>query len=124
VTAYRIEDLASGGVLVHLPRLGRWTRALDELVAGATCVLFDGTRYAADEAATPVRGSRARVSVEHLPVSGRDGSLAALTRHSGVRLAPTPLDHTNPLLDPATDARTAVAGAGVEVLPDGAEFVL
>ncbi|MFF3615227.1 hypothetical protein [Streptomyces sp. NPDC002580] len=86
--------------------------------------MLGGTRYAADEAATPVRGSRARVSVEHLPVSGRDGGPAALTRHSGVRLVPTHLDHTNPLLDPAPDARTAVAGAGAEVLPDGAESVL
>jgi pyrroloquinoline quinone biosynthesis protein B len=124
VTAYRIEDLASGGVLVYAPCLSRWTRALDELITGATCVLFDGTRYAADGTATPVRGPRARAAREHLPVSGTDGSLAALTRHPGVRLVPTHLDHTNPLLDPATDACASVAGVGVEVLPDGAEFVL
>ncbi|MGW6906612.1 pyrroloquinoline quinone biosynthesis protein PqqB [Streptomyces sp. NPDC054940] len=115
VTAYRIEDLATGGVLVYAPRVGTWTPMLDDLVAEADCVVLDGTHFAADEAARPGR---------HLPVSGTAGSLTALTRHPHVRRVYTHLADTNPLLDPASAARAQVSEAGVEVLPDGAEFVL
>ncbi|MFF3405325.1 pyrroloquinoline quinone biosynthesis protein PqqB [Streptomyces sp. NPDC002742] len=127
-TAYRIEDLASGGVLVYAPCLGRWTPALDELLTGATCVLLDGTFYAAGATDPGVRASCGRKHVKHhpghLPVAGADGSLAALARHPGPRVVYTHLDSTNPLLDPASDACASVTGAGAEILPDGAEFVL
>ncbi|MEV8034387.1 pyrroloquinoline quinone biosynthesis protein PqqB [Streptomyces sp. NPDC086182] len=127
-TAYRIEDLASGGVLVYAPCLGRWTPALDELLTGATCVLLDGTFYAAGATDPGVRASCGRKHGKHhpghLPVSGADGSLAALARHPGPRVVYTHLDSTNPLLDPASDACASVTGAGAEILPDGAEFVL
>ncbi|MCT9008063.1 pyrroloquinoline quinone biosynthesis protein PqqB [Streptomyces rhizosphaerihabitans] len=128
MTAYRIEDLTSGGVLVYAPCLGEWTPALDGLFTGATCVLLDGTFYATEGTDTAVRGSHGRKSKErlpgHLPVSGVDGSLAALARHPDARVVYTHLDSTNPLLDPATDACASVTGAGAEILPDGAEFVL
>ncbi|MEU6270947.1 MBL fold metallo-hydrolase [Streptomyces populi] len=124
VTAYRIEDLASGGVLVYAPRLGEWTPALDELIAGATRVLLGGTLYAAGETDTPVRATRGRTASWHLPVSGADGSLAALTRHPGPRVVYTHFGSANPLLDPATDAYASVIAAGAEIPLDGAEFVL
>ncbi|MEU4167228.1 MBL fold metallo-hydrolase [Streptomyces sp. NPDC026665] len=125
VTAYRIEDLASGGVLVYAPCLGSWTPALDELLDGATCVLLDGTRYAEEGTDTVLRAPRGRTAAAwHLPVSGTDGSLEALARHSGPRVVYTHFDSANPLLDPATDARAAVTDAGAEILPDGTELVL
>ncbi|MFI0961505.1 pyrroloquinoline quinone biosynthesis protein PqqB [Streptomyces sp. NPDC021080] len=124
VTAYRIEDLASGGVLVYAPCLGGWTPALDDLLAGAACVLLDGTLHAAGEEDTAVRVTRGRTPSWHLPVSGADGSLAALARHPGPRVVYTHFDSANPLLDPATDASASVTGAGAEIPPDGTEFVL
>jgi pyrroloquinoline quinone biosynthesis protein B len=124
VTAYRIEDLATGGVLVYAPCLGGWTPLLDELLATATCVLLDGTFYAADEMGAAVRAPAGQAGMGHLPVSGAHGSLAVLARHPGPRRIYTHLNNTNPLLDPASDARARVTEAGIEVLPDGAEFVL
>lgn len=115
VTAYRIEDLATGGVLVYAPSVGTWTAMLDDLVAAADCVVLDGTHFTADEAARAGR---------HLPASGTAGSLTALNRHPHVRRVYTHLADTNPLLDPASAARAQVSEAGVEVLPDGVEFVL
>ncbi|MCX4815519.1 hypothetical protein OG601_33460 [Streptomyces sp. NBC_01239] len=41
-----------------------------------------------------------------------------------VRRIYTHLDNTNPLLDASSAARAQVNGAGVEVLMDGAEFVV
>ncbi|MFF4353506.1 pyrroloquinoline quinone biosynthesis protein PqqB [Streptomyces sp. NPDC001530] len=124
VTAYRIEDLASGGVLVYAPCLGRWTPALDALLATATCALLDGTFYAADEMGTAVRAPGGQAAMGHLPVSGAHGSLAALARHPGPRRIYTHLNNTNPLLDKLSDAHARVTWSGVEVLPDGAEFVV
>lgn len=115
VTAYRIEDLATGCVLVYAPRVHTWSPMLDDLIETADCVVMDGTHFAADE--TPQAKRR-------LSVSGPAGSLAALTRHPHARRIYTHLTDTNPLLDPASAARAQVTEAGVEVLPDGAEFVI
>ncbi|MBV7697881.1 pyrroloquinoline quinone biosynthesis protein PqqB [Streptomyces sp. TRM70350] len=99
VTAYRIEDLATGGVLVYAPRLAAGGGAeLDELLAGADCAVLDGTYSATAD--------------------------AALAPRSGLRRIHTRLDDADPLLDPASAARAQAAEAGIEVLPDGAEFVL
>ncbi|MEY9989020.1 pyrroloquinoline quinone biosynthesis protein B [Streptomyces sp. V4I8] len=115
VTAYRIEDLATGGVLVYAPRVRTWPPVLDDLIETADCVVLDGTHYAPEESARDGR---------HLPVAGPSGSLAALVRHPHARRIYTHLADTNPLLDPASAACARVAEAGVEVLPDGAGFVL
>jgi pyrroloquinoline quinone biosynthesis protein B len=118
VTAYRVEDLASGGVLVYAPCVTAWTDTFDDLLAEADCAVLGGTVFTADETSTD-RSTRG-----HLPVAGARGSLTALARHPGVRRIYTHLHHTNPLLDPGSAARARVNGAGVDVLMDGAEFVV
>ncbi|QTD96511.1 pyrroloquinoline quinone biosynthesis protein PqqB [Streptomyces cyanogenus] len=123
-TAYRIEDLASGGVLVYAPCVGAWSPVLDELCAGADCVLLDGTCFTADETGTGVRSGAGRAAPGHLPVGGPDGSLAALARHPGPRRIYTHLGDGNPLLDPVSPARARVTEHGAEILPDGTELVL
>lgn len=115
VTVYRIEDLATGRVLVYAPRVSAWSTLLDDLVADADGVVLDGTHFAADETGDTGR---------HLPVSGPAGSLTALTRHPHARRVYTHLADSNPLLDPASAARAQISEAGVEVLPDGVEFAL
>jgi pyrroloquinoline quinone biosynthesis protein B len=111
--AYRVEDLATGGAFVYAPRVAAWTDAFDGLLETADCAVLDGTFFGRDE-----------VGTGHLPVTGPGGSLTALARHPGVRRIYTHLDNTNPLLDPGSTARAQVNGAGVEVLMDGAEFVV
>ncbi|MBB5925731.1 pyrroloquinoline quinone biosynthesis protein PqqB [Streptomyces echinatus] len=124
VTAYRVEDLASGGVLVYAPCVGVWSPVLDELCAGADCVLLDGTFFAADEMGTVGRSGAGQAALGHLPVTGPDGTLAALARHPGPRRIYTHLNNTNPLLDPASPARAHVSEHGAEILPDGSELLL
>ncbi|MET8563714.1 pyrroloquinoline quinone biosynthesis protein PqqB [Streptomyces flaveolus] len=124
VTAYRIEDLATGGVLVYAPCVGAWSPDLDGLCAGADCVLLDGTFFAAGETGTAVRSGAGQATMGHLPVTGPQGSLAALARYPGARRIYTHLNNTNQLLDPASPACARVAEYGVEVLPDGTELVL
>ncbi|MEU6591320.1 MBL fold metallo-hydrolase [Streptomyces sp. NPDC046881] len=121
-TAYRVEDLASGGVLVYAPCVGAWSPVLEELCADADCVLLDGTFLTAGEADAAVRSGAGQAG--HLPVGGPDGSLAALARHPGPRRIYTHLADGNPLLDPGSPARARVTEHGAEILPDGAELVL
>ncbi|MET8244320.1 MBL fold metallo-hydrolase [Streptomyces sp. NPDC005202] len=124
VVAYRIQDLATGGVLVYAPCVGVWSPVLDELLTTADCALVDGTFSAPDEMGTAVRDGTGQAAMGHLPVTGPHGSLAALARHPGTRRIYTHLNNTNPLLDPASPARVQVTEAGVEVPLDGDEFAV
>ncbi|HEX4701452.1 MAG TPA: MBL fold metallo-hydrolase, partial [Pseudonocardiaceae bacterium] len=119
--AYRIEDPATGGVLVYAPCLGTWPAGFDEFVTGADCVLLDGTFYSADELAPTTGGQH---SMGHLPIAGSDGSLAALRRHAGIRWIYTHLNNTNPLLDNTSPLFTDLRAAGADVLADGTEIDL
>ncbi|MCM6778644.1 pyrroloquinoline quinone biosynthesis protein PqqB [Nocardia sp. CDC159] len=125
VSAFRIDDPATGGALVYAPCLARWPDGLDALLADADCALVDGTFFDATELGSAVgRRDSGQALMGHLPVAGPGGTLAALARHPGPRRIYTHLNNTNPLLDPASAARAQVERAGVEVLPDGTEFAL
>ncbi|MGW2488315.1 pyrroloquinoline quinone biosynthesis protein PqqB [Streptomyces sp. NPDC001606] len=123
-TAYRVEDLATGGVLVYAPSVGTWSPVLDELCADADCVLLDGTFLTADASGTAAaRPGTGQAPPAHLPVDGPDGTLAALARLQVPRRIYTHLHHTNPLLDPGSPAHDRVTAQGAEILPDGAELL-
>ncbi|MGV9602981.1 MBL fold metallo-hydrolase [Streptomyces sp. NPDC003631] len=124
--AYRVEDLATGGVLVYAPRVGVRSRSLDELLLTADCALLDGTFYAAEEMGTAVPDESGTAAGGQPGVTGEHGSLVALARHPGQGRIHSPPGGTDPLRAPVPTARRPVivagAGAGAEVLPDGAEF--
>ncbi|WP_147128143.1 pyrroloquinoline quinone biosynthesis protein PqqB [Nocardia ninae] len=127
VTALRIEDPVTGGVFVYAPCLANWPAALDNLLASADCALLDGTFFSAQELGAAVHSQdpdAGQSLMGHLPIAGPSGSLAALTRHPGLRRIYTHLNNTNPLLEPSSTASALVAQAGVEVLPDGAELTV
>lgn len=121
VVAYRIEDPATGGVLVYAPCLATWPPGFNELVAGATAVILDGTFYSPDEmsGATPTVAATTQRAMGHLPI------VTSLTHlHPGPRWIYTHLNNTNPILDPTSPEYAAVRAGGAEVLPDGAELEL
>lgn len=127
VTALRIEDQVTGGVLVYAPCLALWPTGFDDLLASAHCVLLDGTFFSAEELGSAIHSPQtysAQSVMGHLPVTGHGGTLDVLARHRGLRRIYTHLNNTNPLLDPASEASALVERAGVEVLPDGAELTV
>lgn len=115
--AYRIEDPATGGVLVYAPCLGELSADFEAFAQYADVVILDGTFYSAGEmsGATGADGTAQR-AMSHLPVSGPGGSLA---RKPPVRWYYTHLNNTNPMLDAHSPASAALAKAGAEVLADG-----
>lgn len=126
--AYRIEDPATGQVLVYAPTLREWTPAFDRFLNGANCLVLDGTFHTADEMSTTVAGGEEAVDTQramgHLPISGPDGSLAHMRDHPDLRCVYTHINNTNPIVDGGSRARAAVEAAGAEILPDGAELAI
>jgi pyrroloquinoline quinone biosynthesis protein B len=116
VVAYRFEDAVSGGVLVYAPCLASWPDGFDEVVAGADCLLLDGTFHAASEMGSATGSSSGQAAMGHLPITA---SLPALRRFPSVRRLYTHLNNTNPVLDPSSPEAEELREAGVEVPPDG-----
>ncbi|SFO95347.1 pyrroloquinoline quinone biosynthesis protein B [Amycolatopsis arida] len=124
VVAYRIADPVTGGVLVYAPCLASWPDGFDDVVAGADCVLLDGTFHGGDEMAAAAGDSRGQRSMGHLPIAGAGGSMARRADFPDVRWMYTHLNNTNPVLDPHSPEHRAVLDAGAELPEDGTELVL
>jgi pyrroloquinoline quinone biosynthesis protein B len=116
VVAYRFEDLDSGGVLVYAPCLASWPSGFDEVVAGADCLLLDGTFHGGSEMGSATGSSSGQAAMGHLPISA---SLPQLRRFPSVRRIYTHLNNTNPVLDPSSPEAAELRAAGVEVPLDG-----
>ncbi|OLF13695.1 pyrroloquinoline quinone biosynthesis protein PqqB [Actinophytocola xinjiangensis] len=126
VVAYRIEDPATGGVLVYAPCLATWPTGFDEFVAGADCVLLDGTFHSAGEMTGTGTSTAAQHAMGHVPIDGPDGSLARIRslESPGTRWMYTHLNNTNPVLDRRSPEYRQVVEAGVEVPTDGTSLNL
>jgi pyrroloquinoline quinone biosynthesis protein B len=126
VVAYRFEDPATGGVLVYAPCLATWPPGFDEFVAGAGCVLLDGTFYSAREMTGTGTSTAAQQAMGHVPIDGPEGSLARIAAHagSGTRWMYTHLNNTNPVLDRRSPEYRTVCAAGAEVPEDGTSLDL
>ena len=73
-----VRDEATGGTCAFVPGCGGLDEALLEILGGAELVLFDGTFWTDDELIALGIGERTARQMDHLPVSGADGSLERL----------------------------------------------
>jgi pyrroloquinoline quinone biosynthesis protein B len=87
-------------------------------------VLVDGTFWREDELAQLGISTRGAHDMGHVPLSGPDGTLAALARLERPRKAFVHINNTNPILLEDSPERQAVLRAGVEVAYDGLEIEL
>ena len=116
VVAYRFEDRLTGGALVYAPCLAAWPPALDEALAGAGCVILDGTFFHDDEMLRAAGQDRPARAMGHLPITETCPRLRA---HPAARKFYTHLNNTNPVLDPGSPERATLQAAGIEVADDG-----
>ncbi|MFI1796491.1 pyrroloquinoline quinone biosynthesis protein PqqB [Streptomyces sp. NPDC020379] len=124
VVAYRFDDAVTGAAAVYAPSLARWPRGLGAALAGAGCVILDGTFWSEDEMERRTGHGPGARAMGHLPISGPGGTLARLRGRTGVRCLYTHLNNTNPAADPASCERSTLAAALVEVAADGQEIRL
>ncbi|MCG0239477.1 MAG: pyrroloquinoline quinone biosynthesis protein PqqB [Firmicutes bacterium] len=124
VVGYRFEDPRTGGVLVVAPGVGALTAELERQLAGADCVLFDGTCWSDDELVRlGIRGRTAR-AMGHVPVGGPDGSAVWLARQPVRRKIYIHVNNTNPMVREDGPEYRWLAAHGLEVAHDGMEVEL
>jgi pyrroloquinoline quinone biosynthesis protein B len=110
---------ASGKRVAYVPGCAAVTAEVRDRIAGADVLLFDGTVWQDDEMISAGVGQKTGRRMGHLPMSGEDGSLAAL---AGVRVGRrvfVHLNNTNPTLIEGSDERRRAEEAGWEIGYDG-----
>lgn len=122
VVGYRLEDTATGGVAVYAPGVELWTDELERQLAGADCLLVDGTFWRADELQTLGISAMSAADMGHLAVSGPGGTLERLIRLPIRRRIYIHINNTNPMLDENSPERRELETLGIEVGHDGMEL--
>lgn len=113
-------DRQSGRRVFYAPGLGQITPEVFEAMAGADCVLVDGTFWTDDEMPAMGLSTKTARDIGHLPQSGEGGMLEWLGRlPAGTRRMLIHINNTNPILDEDSAERAILARAGVEVCEDG-----
>ncbi len=123
-SGFVFRDRAGDGVLTYVPGLARLDDAVLDRFAASDLVLVDGTFWRDDEMAQRGISSRTAADMGHVPLSGPDGTLAALQRLDRPRKVLVHINNTNPILLEDSPERAAVLDAGVEIAEDGLEFAL
>jgi pyrroloquinoline quinone biosynthesis protein B len=119
-----VRDAATGGACAFVPGCGDLDAAILARLAGTDLVLFDGTFWTDDELIRLGIGSRTARQMDHLPVSGPDGSLARLASLPSRHKVYSHINNTNPMLIEDSAERAEVERGGLRVGADGMRFTL
>jgi pyrroloquinoline quinone biosynthesis protein B len=122
--AVRIHDGRDDRSAFYIPGCARIDLDLRSRLAGAACLLFDGTVYTDDEMIVARVGTKTGARMGHLHMSGADGSIAMLADVPVTRRIFVHINNTNPVLDEDSAEYAAVTGAGWEISHDGMEITL
>ena len=117
-----ITETATGTSCAYLPGCGALDDALLARLAGSVMILFDGTFWSNDELITLGIGERTALQLDHLPMSGSEGSLARLGALPGRHRIYVHINNTNPVLLENSAERREVEAAGLTIGMDGMRF--
>lgn len=113
----------SGRKLGYFPAVPAISPALMQDLQSMDVILFDGTFWS-DGELKQIRGTGPTArEIGHIPVSGLDGSLAALSGLKAHKIY-VHLNNTNPMLDESSPEYRRVREAGWEIAEDGWKFEL
>lgn len=119
-----VRDRRTGGSCAFVPGCGGLDEALAARLAATDLVLFDGTFWTDHELIGLGIGERTAREMDHLPVSGPDGSLERLRGLPSPNRVYTHINNTNPMLIEDSPERALVERAGLRVGFDGMRFTL
>jgi len=115
----QILDRRSGRRAFYAPGLGQITPAVFDAMAGADCVLVDGTFWTDDEMPHLELSSKTARDIGHLPQSGPGGMIEWMAKlPQRTRRMLIHINNTNPILDEDSDERATLTRAGIEVCED------
>ena len=112
-----------GASFAYVPSCAAIDGALREAIATANVVLFDGTFWSDRELIDLGISDRTATQMGHMPVSGPEGSLAALSTFTWCERVYVHINNTNRMLVEDSPERKEVEAAGVQVGFDGMELV-
>jgi pyrroloquinoline quinone biosynthesis protein B len=112
----------AGGTLAYVPACGGLSDVLENRLADADLLLFDGTFWTDDELIRLGIGERTAREMDHLPLSGPGGSLERLGSLPVRQRVYVHINNTNPILLEDSPERAAVHAAGLLVGSDGMRF--
>ncbi len=115
---------AGGAALHYIPGCAMMTPALEARLAGADCVMFDGTLFTDDEMIRAGAGPKTGRRMGHMPMTGEGGTLDAFARLGVARRIFIHINNTNPALLDDSAERAMLTAAGWEVAEDGMEITL
>jgi pyrroloquinoline quinone biosynthesis protein B len=121
---FMLREEATGKVCAFVPGCGDLDAALLERLAEADALLFDGTFWSDDELIALGIGDRMARALDHLPISGRGGSLEQLAALPCEHRVYTHINNTNPILLEDSPERAIVARTGMIVGFDGLHLTL
>lgn len=119
VAGCRVEDPATGGRMVWAPQIGHWNDALKQELDAASYALVDGTFWTEDEMLSARVGTLPAAAMGHLPLGGEAGLAARVATTAAGRKLLVHINNTNPIHDPSSPQRQALAALGVEVAHAG-----
>jgi pyrroloquinoline quinone biosynthesis protein B len=119
-----LEDTHTGRKTFYAPGLGVIEPHIATAMAGADCVLVDGTFWTEDEMVRSGLSSKLAHEMGHLPLSGDAGMLAFLNTLDARRKIVIHINNSNPILDDDSAERAELTRYGVEVAYDGMEIEL
>lgn len=114
-----LRDQANGTTCAFVPACGELTPSLLERLAQTDVLLFDGTFWTDSELIDLAISDRTARQMDHLPISGRNGSLAQLAALPCRHRIYTHINNTNPMLVERSAQRTLVEQAGLTIGVDG-----
>lgn len=115
---------SAGHTVAYVPGCGGLDEALLHRLAEADLLLFDGTFWTNDEMQAAGLSPKSALDMDHLPISGPDGSLIRLATLPVPQKVYVHLNTTNPVLLEDSPERAAVVAAGLVVGDDGMQFTL
>lgn len=115
---------AAGRRIVYMPGCAAVSPGVKRAIAGADLLFFDGTLWQDDEMITTGTGSKTGRRMGHIPMSGPDGSMAALAGLEVGRRVFIHINNTNRVLIEGSPERAAAEAAGWVVAHDGMAFSL
>jgi len=115
---------AGGGTLHYIPGCAMMTAPLSTRLAGAVCVMFDGTLFTDDEMIRLGAGPKTGRRMGHMPMTGAGSTLEAFTTIPVARRIFVHINNTNPALLADSPERATLTAAGWEVAEDGMELCL
>ena len=115
---------AGGKTLHYIPGCAMMTPALRQRLAGAACVMFDGTLFTDDEMIRMGAGPKTGRRMGHMPMTGAGSTLEAFAEIPVGRRIFIHINNTNPALLADSPERAQLSAAGWEVAEDGMEIDL